>query len=314
MSNTNAPTTHRFSFHGSGSELFGQFLVNWLLIIVTLGIYYPWAKAKLNRYYYQHTEFSGHSFQYHGTGMEMFVGFIKAFLIMAGVGVTAALAGMAAGPVAGIICFYLMLIGLIPFAMVGSLQYTCSRSSWRNVHFGYNGTAGSMATIYLPGIFLTIISLGFYSPWLMASLKREITGNTRFGSNIDFEYHGTGGELFKKVIVGYLLSIFTLGIYSFWMAADLFNYSYNQTHIYQSGRHGQFQATVTGGGIFKMFVVDLVLLVLSLGIATPWLIVRNIKYVADNLSIEGDIDTDAIEAGEAVYATATGEALTEAMS
>lgn len=66
--------------------------------------------------------------------------------------------------------------------------------------------------------------------------------------------------------------------------------------------------------MLEMFLADLLLLVVSLGIATPWLVVRNLKYVADNLSIEGDIDTDAIEAGEAVYATATGEALIETMN
>lgn len=198
MHNASVSTSHRFSFHGSGGELFGQFLVNWLLTIVTLGIYYPWAKASLNRYYYRNTEFSGHRFWYHGTGTEMFFGFIKTVLILAAVGVTAFLLGMAAGRVAGFIAFYLMLIGLIPFAMVGALQYTCNRSSWRNVHFSYFGTAGSMATIYFPGLILTIITLGLYSPWLMASLERETTGNTRFGNNVEFEYHGNGGALFKR--------------------------------------------------------------------------------------------------------------------
>jgi uncharacterized membrane protein YjgN (DUF898 family) len=309
MSNTGASTTHRFSFHGKGGELFGQFLVNWLLTVITLGIYYPWAQASLKRYFYRNTEFAGHSFAFHGTGGEMFIGFIKSVLVLAGAGVTAYLLAMATSPVAGIVFFYLLLAGLIPFAIVGSLQYTCSRSSWRNIHFSYHGTVGGMASTYFSGLFLTIITFGIYYPWFLASLEREITGHARFGRNVEFEYHGTGGDLFKKIIVGYLLTLVTLGVYSFWMIADLINYSYEQKHIHQNGRSAQFRSTLTGGGLLKLFLVDILLLVVTLGIATPWVVARNLSHAADNLFIEGNLDLDAIEAGDVAYATATGEAL-----
>ena len=39
------------SFEGNGAELFGILMKNLLLNLLTLGIYYPWAKAKQLRYY-----------------------------------------------------------------------------------------------------------------------------------------------------------------------------------------------------------------------------------------------------------------------
>ena len=72
---TNTPS--KLQFHGTGAALFGIQFVNILLTMVTLGLYYPWAKAATLRYMYQETDFLGTRFAFHGTGREMFLGFIK---------------------------------------------------------------------------------------------------------------------------------------------------------------------------------------------------------------------------------------------
>jgi uncharacterized membrane protein YjgN (DUF898 family) len=171
-----------------------------------------------------------------------------------------------------------------------------------------------MASTYFSGLFLTIVTLGIYYPWFVASLEREVTGNARFGKNVEFEYQGTGSELLKKILVGYLLTVVTLGVYSFWMVADLINYSYEQKYIHQHGRSAQFRSTLTGGGLLQLFLVDILLFVVTLGIATPWIVARNLSHTADNLFIEGNLDLDAIEADDMAYATATGEAMSAVMN
>ena len=55
-------------FHGTGGTLFGIHVVNTLLTLVTLGFYYFWAKTRLRRYLFSHTEIEGDRFAYHGTG------------------------------------------------------------------------------------------------------------------------------------------------------------------------------------------------------------------------------------------------------
>src|SRR5687767_7359068 len=81
----NVPKQYQLRFLGEGGALFAIQIVNLLLMIVTLGLYYPWAKAKTLRYIYGATEFEGSTLQFHGTGAEMFKGFIKAILIIAAI-------------------------------------------------------------------------------------------------------------------------------------------------------------------------------------------------------------------------------------
>ena len=44
-----------FSFRGKGLELFAIFLKNILLILLTLGFYFPYAKTNLRKYFWQNT-------------------------------------------------------------------------------------------------------------------------------------------------------------------------------------------------------------------------------------------------------------------
>ena len=76
--------TRGLSFHGSGIELFKITIVNLLLTIVTLGIYYFWARTRMRQYVYAHVEFEDDRFVYHGTGKELLLGWLQAmaFLII----------------------------------------------------------------------------------------------------------------------------------------------------------------------------------------------------------------------------------------
>lgn len=67
---------HSFVFTGKGGEYFLICLVNFLLTIITLGIYGPWALVKCHRYIYQHVTLKGQSFSYKGTGGAIFISFL----------------------------------------------------------------------------------------------------------------------------------------------------------------------------------------------------------------------------------------------
>ena len=74
--------TGALSFEGNGAELFGILMKNFFLNLLTLGVYYPWAKAKQLRYYYGSSRIHGSDFQFHGTGREMFIGLLKALVVL----------------------------------------------------------------------------------------------------------------------------------------------------------------------------------------------------------------------------------------
>ncbi len=74
--------SRRLTFHGSGGTLFGIYVVNILLTIVTFGFYRFWGKVKIRRFMLSQTGFEGDRFAYHGTGKELLHGFAKAVLFV----------------------------------------------------------------------------------------------------------------------------------------------------------------------------------------------------------------------------------------
>ena len=77
------PRTLNIRFTGSGSEYFRIWVVNLLLIVVTLGLYLPFAKARRIRYFHANTWVDGQALSFHGDPWKMFRGFILLVLLMA---------------------------------------------------------------------------------------------------------------------------------------------------------------------------------------------------------------------------------------
>jgi len=59
------PNRFKLKFFGAGSTYFGIVILNLLLTIVTLGLYYPWAKAAYRKYTWNEIEMKGSRFTFH---------------------------------------------------------------------------------------------------------------------------------------------------------------------------------------------------------------------------------------------------------
>ena len=70
------------AYDGKISGLYGIFLLNLLLTIITLGIYRFWAITRIRRYLWSHMRFEDTRLSYTGKGKEMFFGFLLAMLIL----------------------------------------------------------------------------------------------------------------------------------------------------------------------------------------------------------------------------------------
>ncbi|WAC11796.1 YjgN family protein [Dyadobacter pollutisoli] len=301
------------TFHGEGAKLFGIYIVNILLTFFTLGLYYPWAKAAMLKYLYEETEFEQSRFTFHGTGREMFVGFIKAIGIILAIYCVLFLAILSNKPAViliGMLIFYGALLLLIPVAIHGSLRYRMSRSSWRGIHFGYRGDLKEFVRVFVIGSLITIFTLGIYSFWLIIEIRKYIFKHLRFG-NLTFSYEGDGGTFFVLHLKGYFLLVITLGIYSFWYVRDLFNYYIDNIRMYQDDKKLTFRSNATAGGYFKLIVGNILIILFTLGLGTPWAIVRTLNFVFSNIVIEGALDVNAIRQTEESYKDATGEDLAD---
>lgn len=299
-------TNYQLEFNGKGSEFFSVIIVNWLLTVLTLGFYYPWAKARKLQFLYGETSLNGDSFSFHGTGKEMFKGFIKALLIIGLLYAVFFLFIYLELPFVGIGILYLGILALLPFAIHGSYRYRMSRTSWRGIRFGYRGDRKEFSINFFKWLFFTICTFGIYGSWMSINMRNYILGNIRFG-DVEFNSDGDGGDYFMLNLKGYFLTVFTLGIYSFWWQKDLFEYYINNLSLSKEDKEIALNSTVTGEGFFSLAIVNLVIIIVTLGIGYAWVVTRTMKYIFENIEMEGNIDLNSLLQTEENYKDATGE-------
>jgi uncharacterized membrane protein YjgN (DUF898 family) len=119
--------THPVEFSGSGSEYFRIWIVNLLLILVTFGIYMPWAKVRRLKYFYGNTRIDGDALDFHGEAQKMLRGTLIAGVFF---GVYSMASGFSAwaGLLAG-----LVFVAVWPVLYRASLKFRLHNSSWRGI-------------------------------------------------------------------------------------------------------------------------------------------------------------------------------------
>ncbi len=298
----------RPSFHGTGGTLFGIHVVNTLLTLVTLGVYYFWAKTRLRQYLLGQTRIEGDRFAYHGTGKELFLGTLKAVLVF-GVPILLlnAIRDVLDVPVivkfvAGLISASLLFV-FFPIAMVGARRYRLSRTSWRGIRFSFRGRVWELVRIFILGSFFTGITFGLYYPYFLVARQTFMVSHSYFGSE-RFAFDGHGRDLFWPFVRSILLTLPTLGLCWVWYIARKRRYFWDHT----SFGTARFSCSVFGGALLGLWAVNVLLLGLTLGLAWPWVRVRNIHFAFRNLALLSPLDLARIQQ-EAQHVSAMGEGL-----
>jgi uncharacterized membrane protein YjgN (DUF898 family) len=279
---------HRFAFHGTGSAFFALMLKNMVVTMITLGIYGPWAKTAKRAFLWQNIEIKGSRLRYHGTGEELFVGYLKVFAAYMVFIAVPQLLGLVLGKTVGVILqvlFALALLPLIPMAIWGSRRYLLSRTSWRGVRFRLEGNALEFGKVLVGGYLLTIVTLGIYAPIWMNRIHKTMMNATALGTQ-RFEYRGEDKVVWLMGIKAFFLSLLTLGIYWFWYRAELSRYQMQNTFF--SGARADI--SLTGGDLFKLTMLQLFGVTLTLGIAFPWITCYSLRYMLDRMRLVGPID------------------------
>lgn len=302
------PGVRRPVFRGQGGTLFGIHVVNVLLTIVTLGIYYFWAKTRVRSYLMSQSEFEGDRFAYHGTARELLLGTLKAVLVFGvPILVLQAVRDMLDVPLAvrgaAALLVAVLAYAFFPIAMVGARRYRLSRTSWRGIRFSFRGRVVELLKIFLIGSLLTGVTFGLYYPFFLVSRQAFLVSYSYFGGE-RFEFTGRGRDLFSAFVVAILLTLPTLGLCWVWYVAFKRRYFWRHT----SFATARFACTVTGLALLKLWALNAVLLVATLGIAWPWVRVRNIDFAFRNLALVGPLDLDRIRQ-EAQQAGSIGEGL-----
>ena len=325
MSDANVVTEVRvrkaFEFRGEGGEYFKIWIVNILLTILTLGIYSAWAKVRNNRYFYSNLLLDGHPFEYLADPITILKGRIIAVIALVIYSVISQL-NPAAGAVLGIV---LMLA--IPWLVVRSLMFNHRMSSYRNVQFRFHGKTGEAAMVLYVWPIIGVLTLGIMYPYALLKLNRFVVQNSAYGTT-SFEFDASYKDY--GVIFLFMLAIFIIGgaivgvlqtffepaaaalaivyfiaiVYSVVAFGNLY---YNSTMI---AAH-EFEANLEVVPYGKVLLVNLILIILTVGLYLPIAKVRMTKYIADNINFIADGSLDNFSAAERENVSALGEELGE---
>ena len=162
----------------------------------------------------------------------------------------------------------------------------------------FHGKGGELFLKMLLGGFLTAITLGIYAPWFMADMNRYLYSKTTLAGR-DYPVHprfaGAGWEIFKMNLLGGFLCGITLGIYTPWFMARVCRYWAEHTEaVSESGRSYRLSFSFTGGALFGALFVGGLLSGVTLGIYLPWFMCKLARLFAESVAL---IDA---ESGEAV--------------
>jgi uncharacterized membrane protein YjgN (DUF898 family) len=141
-------------FTGSGSEYFRIWIVNLLLILVTFGLYYPFAKVRRLRYFYGNTLLGGEEFDFHGNPWKMLRGFLLMAALLGAYGLATNVSPWAA------LVALLLVAGIWPALFRASLQFRLANTSWRGLRFHLEGSLGDAYRALWPMLVVMVMYLG----------------------------------------------------------------------------------------------------------------------------------------------------------
>lgn len=217
-------------FTGSGSEYFRIWIVNLLLMLVTLGIYYPWAKVRRLRYFHGNTLVGNEPLDFHGDPKKMLKGYAL-------VGVLLLLYSVAGeySPSAKLLAF-LILMALGPALLKSSMQFRLANTSWRGLRFAFKGSLKdvyrAVLPLLLPGLVVvgaltavpdpqtppswyvfTVAAVGLSTlavfPWLLWNLKRYQHNHYALAS-VQTTFRATPGSFYKILLQALGLALLAL--------------------------------------------------------------------------------------------------------
>ncbi len=291
-------------FTGSGREYFGIWIVNILLTIVTLGIYSAWATVRNNQYFYGNTRMDGASFQYLASPITILKGRLIALAVLVAYVVLSEMYVEAA------VVFAIAFIPLVPWIMVRSLRFKAVNSAYRNIRFDFQGKYGEAFMVAFVWPVLNMLTLLLLTPLVMKKTHAFIANGSRYGTT-GFELKADTGEYYRFFGKGLLIAIafgvaaflairhigFTVGsiiaavgyltLFGYFMAgiANLFLGSV------QLDSH-RFESRLQPLQMIWIYLSNSFLVVITLGLFTPWAKVRMARYrtACTAMLVSGDLN------------------------
>lgn len=326
-------------FHGQTGEYFAIWIVNILLTIVTLGIYSAWAKVRTERYFKANTEIDGHRLSYLGQPLQILKGRIIALLIFAGFAFISSLSPIAS---VGLVLLYFI---IVPWILCKSIKFNMQMIGYRNIRFNFHGQYGRAFLVFMLYPILSMFTLYLAMPLALKKMDEFLYNNISYGdkplsSNLKTSsyYKASFGAIAIAIVI-FAISILLLGLDMSSMAnedgqmvlsvqllfmatylavfiiAGAFYTSIIRNHIYNNSEIeniASFKSTVTLGSLMLLMCTNLLALIVTLGLALPWVKIRSAQYYSQATEVAILAGADDVIADQSEGVSAIGDEISEA--
>lgn len=330
---------HAFTFHGRAGEYFGIWIVNVLLTILTLGIFSAWATVRTQRYFYANTTLAGAAFEYLADPIRILKGRLIAYAVVIALILSSQfLIGL----------YIVLIIGvwlLWPIVAWLALRFRARYSAWRGLRFGFDGTKGRAYGPFLGWPLAAAMTMFVLSPLARREQHKYMVNGHRFGSApfaIDvregpyFRAWGAaiglavacfvvGGAVAAGIVAvlpggveskaaAIMTAVFAVFYGGFFIALVLLRARYTNLMWNHTRVAGQrFESTLRTRPMLWIYFSNLVAIACTLGLATPWAMVRLARYRADHLVLVSEGGLDGFVAGLEADRASTGAELSDAL-
>jgi uncharacterized membrane protein YjgN (DUF898 family) len=146
---------YAFQFTGQAGEYFRIWIVNTFLVLITLGLWSPWAKIRKRQFMLRHTWVAGANFEFHARPWPILRGRLIAGALFIVYWFTGNLNPKYAAWVA------LGVALLAPWFVVNSLRFNMANTSYRNLRFAFDARLQDAVLVLWPLALVAVLTVFF---------------------------------------------------------------------------------------------------------------------------------------------------------
>ncbi|GAC1627309.1 MAG: DUF898 family protein [Nevskia sp.] len=280
-----------------------SFTLSPTLGFVVLGLLFaigPWLMRSSLRFRLHNSSYRGLRFGFRGSlggaYIASYSGLLMILAIVVGIGIAAALSKVIAGLV-GFVGVLAIVFWVYPAWYQRFKHYQHNGARYGQASFSFDATVGQFAWVFFLGF---AIAIGLV---VIGGILAGLTG-----SLASFAALQPGQKPDPKAFAAILplVLVFYAGLFLLigpFFRSRIDNLIWNHTRL---GAH-RLESTQTTLGLFGLYATNLIGIVFTLGLFTPWAMVRLARYHAENLSFVAAEPIDRMIAAQEAESSAIGE-------
>lgn len=328
-----APRRLTVEFCGSASEYFRIWIAHLCLSVLTLGVYWPWARVRIKQYLYHHTRVDGSPFRYDAPPFAILVGELVATGLLLGSYLLTAFAPETAGFV------WFLLLMAVPWIIVSANRLEANYTSYRGLRFRFWGSYGSALGALFGAAVLACTVVGL--PWAYRQFKVFLVKNWSYGG-VRAQLFLHGSRLVRPALAAGLIWAFGTGcaltslvwgmqghqVVSDWvLPATVLPFYLAHTlalSVFQAGAANRvwggtrlgplrFRSSLRGRELALLYLTNTVAVLGSFGLLVPWAGARLARYRANHLAVTIDGSWAEFTAADSPPAGALGSEMAQSL-